>query len=179
MLSQHESLRYNIFVYGTLKRNEPNNHMLLDAANGNSLFRGSALTDDKFLMVIGSKYNIPFCLDIQEKGSSQIIGEVYEIDENMLDSLDVFEGFPKFYDRKEITVNTSDNRTINAWIYLLSDWSDTFLQSCSTPINNYFSLGSHGRRYVKSETCTTIEEFMAFVHHKERTKDTILTKNEE
>jgi len=46
------------FVYGTLKRNEPNHHYMVD-----STFVTEATSVDKLPLVIASKYNIPFALN--------------------------------------------------------------------------------------------------------------------
>ena len=49
---------YLIFVYGTLKRNEPNHHYLQD-----SEFIMEATSCEQFPLVIASQYNIPFAVD--------------------------------------------------------------------------------------------------------------------
>lgn len=55
--------RLKVFVYGTLKRNEPNHHWLSDLKNGNSKYLGDGTTLQKYPLIIGTKYNIPFLLD--------------------------------------------------------------------------------------------------------------------
>ena len=50
--------QFTVFVYGTLKRNEPNHHYL-----ASSTFVNTATTATKFPLVIASKYNIPFAID--------------------------------------------------------------------------------------------------------------------
>lgn len=57
------STHYHMFVYGTLKRNEPNHHILAKEDNGFSEFVGTAVTETKYPLVIASKWNIPFLLD--------------------------------------------------------------------------------------------------------------------
>ena len=52
-----------VFVYGTLKKNEPNHHYLSTAT-----FKYQANAVDKFPLVIASKYNIPFLLDKPGEG---------------------------------------------------------------------------------------------------------------
>lgn len=51
-----------IFVYGTLKRGEPNNGILLNSTNGHAKFKGIGKTFNKYPLVIATKYNIPFLL---------------------------------------------------------------------------------------------------------------------
>ena len=49
---------YLVFVYGTLKRNQPNHHYL-----STSEFTAEAKSIEQFPLVIASKYNIPFCIE--------------------------------------------------------------------------------------------------------------------
>lgn len=46
-----------VFVYGTLKKNEPNHHYMASAK-----FVCEATSVEKFPLVIASKYNIPFTI---------------------------------------------------------------------------------------------------------------------
>ena len=59
-------------------------------------FITAAQTVIKYPLVIASKYNIPFLLD--HPGFGHLIqGEVYEVDDLLLQILDDFEGHPEFY----------------------------------------------------------------------------------
>lgn len=93
-----------VFVYGTLKLNQPNYHKLLDNANGEANLVKNGITNDKYPLVIGTRYNIPFLVDLPDVGHN-VKGEIYAVDEKMLATLDEFEGHPHYYLRKEITVN--------------------------------------------------------------------------
>jgi gamma-glutamylcyclotransferase (GGCT)/AIG2-like uncharacterized protein YtfP len=53
-----EQSSYTVFVYGTLKRNQPNHHYLSTAE-----FITEATCCQKFPLVIASKYNIPFAIE--------------------------------------------------------------------------------------------------------------------
>lgn len=87
------------FVYGTLKRGEPNHHLLTRPENGVSKFVGCAETTVKLPLVIGTRYNIPFLLN--KRGTGHFVrGEVYEVDDAMMEKLDELEGYPEFYDRE-------------------------------------------------------------------------------
>ena len=54
---------WTIFVYGTLKRGEPNHHWLANTAHGFQEFLGAARTQKRFPLVIASRYNVPYLLD--------------------------------------------------------------------------------------------------------------------
>lgn len=136
-----------VFVYGTLKKNEPNNHVISDTKTGCHEFISSAKTIPKYTLVVGTKFNIPFCLEIKNKGN-QIVGEVYKIDSKKLEVLDELEGYPKFYTRKLIDVICEDGNILKAWIYLLPKYGDEFLKEVSEEMICYSSKGSHGREYV-------------------------------
>lgn len=94
-----------VFVYGTLKRSEPNHHVIdpnlhtSPDTTGVSKFIGSARTERKYPLVIGTRFNIPFLLDREGVGH-QIRGEIYEVDERVLKKLDALEDYPSFYDRE-------------------------------------------------------------------------------
>lgn len=53
---------HKVFVYGTLKRGEPNHNWFETKENGYSKFLANGLTIKKYPLVIASKYNIPFLL---------------------------------------------------------------------------------------------------------------------
>lgn len=47
---------FKVFVYGTLKRGEPNYHWLTNLENGVAKFIGEGTTVKKFPLVIGMRY---------------------------------------------------------------------------------------------------------------------------
>jgi len=57
-----------VFVYGTLKQNQPNHYHLNDPKNGCAVFRSIARTAEKYPLVISTKYNIPFLLQNESVG---------------------------------------------------------------------------------------------------------------
>ena len=59
-------LPHIIFVYGTLKRGQPNGHVLEEF--GNHQFLGTGCTDLKYPLVIDKDANLPFMLDAPGKG---------------------------------------------------------------------------------------------------------------
>lgn len=99
--------RHLLFVYGTLKRGQPNHHFLAGA-----LFLGEDQTRPEFTM-----YDLGAFPGVVAGGSSSISGELYELDDSTLARVDRLEGHPSFYERtSNILVS---GRT--CWIYLLAD----------------------------------------------------------
>lgn len=56
------STLYKVFVYGTLKRGEPNHQWFGKDQKGHYKFLYDAKTIEKFPLIIGTKYNIPLIL---------------------------------------------------------------------------------------------------------------------
>lgn len=122
-----------VFVYGSLKRGQSNHHWL----NG-AIYAGRARLLGAELYSLGS-----YPMAVLRRGSTQVIhGEVFEVDAEGLDQLDVLEGYPGFYDRQILKLSDGSQ----AWVYLgrdalvegrnlveFGDWA-------STPV---FSYGSN------------------------------------
>lgn len=53
---------HRVFLYGTLKRGEPNHELIRDTANGYAKFLGIGKTKNKYPLVIATRFNIPFLL---------------------------------------------------------------------------------------------------------------------
>ena len=51
-----------IFVYGTLKKGEPNNYLLNDKTKGFAKFLGKAKLTDKYPLVVATNANVPLLL---------------------------------------------------------------------------------------------------------------------
>lgn len=142
-----------IFVYGTLKRGQPNHYRMLDGANGEARFLTSARTVRKFPLVIAGPHNVPFLLDAPGQGH-HIQGELYSVDERMLAFLDDFERVPTWYQRVpvELQVEKSEGATATtteAFVYMRKELEKEMLQlQC---FENYDAYGDHGLEYVIRE----------------------------
>ena len=88
-----------LFAYGTLKRGHYNHDLLRDAE-----YVGDVRTRHPYPMVQLDE-PFPYLLDKEGEGR-RIKGELYRIDINILNRLDVLEGCPDLYYRKEIKVET-------------------------------------------------------------------------
>lgn len=92
------SLLHRLFVYGTLKSGQPNHNILRDSTNGLAKYWCKATTTTKMPLVIGTRYNIPFLLNKPGVGS-YVTGEIYEVDDKMMNILDNLEDCQRIYKR--------------------------------------------------------------------------------
>ncbi|XP_015121544.1 putative gamma-glutamylcyclotransferase CG2811 [Diachasma alloeum] len=154
-----------VFVYGTLKRGQPNHELLTSSSNGYAKFIGIGKTLYKYPLVIASKYNIPFLLK-QPGVGHQILGELYHVDSKMMDKLDELEKHPSFYVRtEEDIIMARDKKDVNiekigcvtkAWTYFLPKFKSNLLE---LPMySSYTSEGPHGLKYAESQDRTANPE---------------------
>ncbi len=94
-----------LFVYGTLKRGFHNAFYLQNAR-----FLGEFTTSSVFSM-----YNFGNYPAVSDTGDTSIQGEVYEINQQQLESTDRLEWYPEFYQR--VIIETSFGE---AWMYVVN-----------------------------------------------------------
>jgi gamma-glutamylaminecyclotransferase len=111
-----------IFAYGTLKQGFSNNHYL-----SGSKFIGTGWTKQKYAMRIS--YGIPFI--IMSEPLSQIYGELYQVDDFTLETLDDLEGHPNWYRREQVEIYLDDGNhsIVKGWVYFNEDNSGTLVPS--------------------------------------------------
>ncbi len=95
-----------VFVYGTLKKGFRNAYHLEDGR-----FLGEFVTGP-----IYSMYDFGGYPAVSENGKTAIEGEVYDISEELLASIDLLEVYPDFYQR--VMIETSFG---GAWMYVVSE----------------------------------------------------------
>ena len=83
-----------LFVYGTLRRDEPAHALLAGAAS-----LGVAATEPAFTLFDMGEYPA-----IVEGGSTAVLGELYDVDDALLVELDRYEDVPDLYLRVERSV---------------------------------------------------------------------------
>jgi hypothetical protein len=59
---------HNVFVFGMLKRGQPNFYLMKNPRNGKAVFIAEGKTEEKFPVVIVSRCNIPFMLPVSGVG---------------------------------------------------------------------------------------------------------------
>lgn len=128
---------------------------MFDSSNGKTEFLATACTTQKYPLVIATKHNIPFLLNIPGNGH-RVQGEIYKVDEQMLKFLDDFEVVPTMYQRTPIMVEVMEvakdlkaGSTIEVYVYSTQtyepDWPSL------TTYENYNSCGAHRLEYVLRE----------------------------
>lgn len=144
-----------IFVYGTLKRGQPNHYRMFDSSNGKAELLATACTTQKYPLVIATQHNIPFLLNIPGNGH-RVQGEIYKVDEQMLKFLDDFEGVPTMYQRTPIMVDVMEvvkdlkaGSTTEVYVYSTQTYKPDW-PSLPT-YENYNSRGAHRLEYVLRE----------------------------
>ena len=113
-----------VFVYGTLRQGW-GNHRLLEGVDKYA----DSITLKKYAMYASG---IPFVTEYEK--DTHIVGELYKVDEERLDSLDGLEGHPVSYCRKVIEVMTKDAEVVKAWIYFYEHLGSQkrAMQKCSS-----------------------------------------------
>ncbi|XP_072244361.1 gamma-glutamylaminecyclotransferase-like [Leuresthes tenuis] len=159
--SLSSSVMTHVFVYGTLKKGQPNNFRMFESSNGKAEFLASAFTTQKYPLVIAGKYNIPFLLNLPGDGH-RVHGEIYKVDDQMLKFLDDFESIPTMYQRtlvklevKEWTGKTDGEERptpgsiTEAYVYNTTTYQPDWPSLPS--FESYDSNGDHGLSYVNRE----------------------------
>lgn len=99
----------NIFVYGTLKKGQYWHDKYLNSAK----FIGTGLCDKSYTLYIDA---LPFL--VKEDSKDMVQGEVYQISEEILKSLDKLECCPILVDRDVVAIKLESGETIKAWTYV-------------------------------------------------------------
>lgn len=98
-----------LFVYGTLRRGEPNQRQM-----GHARFVRAASTGPRYELVDLGGY--PALL---EDGDTPISGELYEVDDALLASLDRFEDVPELYERKPVVLEDGEVLCVEVLAYVM------------------------------------------------------------
>jgi gamma-glutamylcyclotransferase (GGCT)/AIG2-like uncharacterized protein YtfP len=98
-----------LFSYGSMKKGFRNHYRL-----ENDNFIGEAITVKKYNMYPAESFNYPYGIEGENKW--QLHGELYELNSCNIKEIDIFEGTPDYYYRKEIEV-VCNNKTYTTFIY--------------------------------------------------------------
>lgn len=120
-----------VFVYGTLKRGHSNARLLKESR----FLRHDMIPGRLYFIGHNSfPYAIPALTSKICPDFPRIRGEVYEVDEDVLDRLDRLEGVPDHYER--ISVKTDSG--LSVWIYTPSESVKLYASSITVIPGGYF-----------------------------------------
>lgn len=64
-----------VFVYGTLKKGQPNHHLISGGIeSGDCRVEGVGVTEAKYPLIVTTRYNVPFLLDAPNAGNAVVSG---------------------------------------------------------------------------------------------------------
>ena len=105
-----------LFVYGSMKKGFKN-HWRLE----NETFLGSGKTDNNYNMYPAESFSYPYGVEYEEKW--QLFGELYELKNVAIEEIDIFEGAPEYYYRKEVGIllSNSSGSPVTGKIFIIGD----------------------------------------------------------
>jgi gamma-glutamylcyclotransferase (GGCT)/AIG2-like uncharacterized protein YtfP len=117
MTMLHSGEKHLVFVYGTLMNGMRNHDRLVrnkaQLVNENAYVIGNLSMKCKTM----GDFTAPIVMQEPDHITARgVIGELYEISDQLLHALDAFEGHPDVYERKKVCVETKD-KTEEAWMY--------------------------------------------------------------
>jgi len=118
----HHGEKHRVFVYGTLMANMRNHHRI-DVPETKLLADRALVYADfhMFPMKTSGNYLAPIVVYGEPGEPKGIVhGELYQVDNNMLMTLDMFEGHPLVYRRMWVSV-IHNNEAVNAWMYIYAN----------------------------------------------------------
>lgn len=132
-----------LFVYGSMKKSFQNHERLKNAE-----YIGDFQTVGHYSMYADTSKMFPYV--VQDEKRFRIQGELYKIvSKKDFDAIDVLEGVPDFYFRKQISViEIEGNRKYSAWIYFRSSNNPRRLVR-TNPIQIWGNMPSQAER-IKS-----------------------------
>ncbi|XP_055838201.1 troponin C-akin-1 protein [Episyrphus balteatus] len=126
-LRKASSALQKLFVCSSLKYGQPNHSILANPANGYAKFWCRATTTEKLPLVIATRYSIPFLLNKPGVGY-YVSGEIYEVDNKMLEVLDNLEDCQEIYSREMHNMNIGVGEgDVPCWVYLLQKYPEKLL----------------------------------------------------
>ncbi len=134
-LPSGKSLKFNLFVYGTLKKGFGNHHYLKTAT-----LLGAAKTALPYPMILKHKA-FPYLINKPKKGL-QVKGELYQIDYPTLLKIDELEGYPEHYTRCEIDVLKENDQKERALVYFLNEKINYKKYDCVEVFENQWLIES-------------------------------------
>lgn len=104
-----------VFVYGSLRKGLNNHHFL-----NNSEYIGDYTSKEQFYLITYKTLKFPYLLEDLEfdRPKTNIKGEIYKVNEDVLKNLDNLESNSVIYQRKKYEF-FNDKNSIEAYVYIL------------------------------------------------------------
>lgn len=126
---------FTLFTYGTLMKGNPNDHYLRTSKYlGHGTINNVRLYD-YVSWDDNNSYHSYYPVALNNEYGDKLIGEVYEVPDEMLQSLEYLEGVPVLYTREVKEVTMSDGTTLNAFTYIGNP--DTWVEHIGTNLIPY------------------------------------------
>lgn len=129
-----------VAVYGTLKKGYSNYHRHLSSAK----FVGSGVTKDRYPLLI---QGLPYMVEHKGIGYNVDV-DIFKVSDNTLHDLDMLEGHPTWYTRKQIPIATKEGKVLTCWVYFNpkqvnadSDMHKTYLQNVGFQSSKWEDVG--------------------------------------
>lgn len=113
------SNKHLVFLYGSLKRGQMNHNIV-----EKSTFIDCGITEEHYNMYAYD--NFPMLIESEEE--SNIRGEIYEVSDEILESIDFLESNGEFYERKLIKIESFKEPV---WCYFTIAYDADLLAECS------------------------------------------------
>jgi len=110
-----------LFVYGSMKKDFRNHYRLHD-----SVYIGRALTKNNYNIHPAKNFLFPYAVEYENRW--QLEGELYKLTSADIEKIDVIEGTPNYYYRKNIDV-IYDEKVYQAFIYFKSSSNENCMNS--------------------------------------------------
>ncbi len=102
------------FAYGS---NMDHHQMMVERCPG-AKFIGPAILDEYCIFFDGFSASWGGAVaNIDKADEDEVWGGVFEITEDHLTDLDRYEGYPRYYSRRQVAVKMEDHSMLQAWVY--------------------------------------------------------------
>lgn len=110
---------HTVFVYGSLLSGLGNHHYL---ETSTKVGDATIAVDEKLAMFdfTGGAYPHVCAAKDCQTGATKIKGEIYEVNDETLESLDWLEGCPTHYGRKRVSASLDSGLKLQAYVYIAS-----------------------------------------------------------
>lgn len=118
----------------------------------NSKLIGRAVTDEEFVLYCSV---IPFVIECPyDEIGYRIHGEVWEVDDETLESLDRLEGHPNWYERFKVSVVVDElyKSSTDAWMYIFPMIDNSMTRCTEGDYRNYIAdyyYANKSTRYIR------------------------------